>query len=671
MQNRFKKSFFFLLPMFVCVSGYFPVFCQDAPGDFIITTRYFAPNDGLASREVFCAIQDNDGFMWFGTRNGLNRYDGKNFKLFTKQKDGLAENKIIQLAKDDHDHLFIVYGNPGYARSAMRVEVMDLRTNTLKSLKETFPGMPFNEDYVYWIANGGDDLCFLVSNPFRYWRLTPKGFEMKCEMKAWYEPGFDSIDYLSSTGRYFTTTGPYCQFYQDCALLQVSTTFPQYFCTATTSTAISNSRGVLIGRNKQVAYSWDYINSLLNSREQKEKIIKPNPVSYPTKLIYFLSGNFSNALVYTESDGLFLYDFSSLDKLLAPEALNISTGNGLYSYFIDRQNNIWICTAGGLMKIKREKNLFSHYFTKEQLKDSSENQTRGIYADETGNVYSAVWAKFFYNSGYENKFSQVDQYRIFYGVSRCMNKIYVGESNIYLFEPGKNDALKRLTSGNLQEIWSLDSLAPNKLLGGSTESIFTFDINTNGLKTPVYASDLIPKAQFVYRFLRRKDKKTWAVAQNGLYLLNENADTITDYFGKASKDSSHRLPFDLLHDAYEDEPGLFGLQPMDRVYSGGIKIKIPGEQEFKQFTSAEGLPSDILYRIESDNYNNLWISTDNGLVRFNTKDFKAHTYTTADGISHDEFNRASSFKAKDGRLFFGGIKWPQRLLSKEFPGRFF
>src|SRR6476469_9573018 len=137
--------------MLICICGYLPVFCQDAPGDFIITTRSFTPNDGLASREVFCAIQDNDGFMWFGTRNGLNRYDGKNFKLFTKQKNGLADNRIIQIAKDNHNHLFIVYGNPGYARSAMRVEVMDLRTNKLKSLKETFPALPFNENYVYWI----------------------------------------------------------------------------------------------------------------------------------------------------------------------------------------------------------------------------------------------------------------------------------------------------------------------------------------------------------------------------------------------------------------------------------------------------------------------------------------------------------------------------------------
>ncbi|MEJ7684993.1 MAG: hypothetical protein WKG06_45540 [Segetibacter sp.] len=54
-------------------------------------------------------------------------------------KNGLGENKIIQLAKDNNNHLFIVYGASGYARSPMRIEVMDIRTDKLTTLKEAFP----------------------------------------------------------------------------------------------------------------------------------------------------------------------------------------------------------------------------------------------------------------------------------------------------------------------------------------------------------------------------------------------------------------------------------------------------------------------------------------------------------------------------------------------------
>src|SRR4051812_12314299 len=66
------------------------------PG-YTITKRLLSTEDGLASHEIFCGVQDKAGFMWFGTRNGLNRYDGKNCLLFTRQRKDLQDNKIVQL----------------------------------------------------------------------------------------------------------------------------------------------------------------------------------------------------------------------------------------------------------------------------------------------------------------------------------------------------------------------------------------------------------------------------------------------------------------------------------------------------------------------------------------------------------------------------------------------
>jgi ligand-binding sensor domain-containing protein len=75
--------------------------------EYIISKRLLSIEDGLASHEVFCGVQDKTGFMWFGTRNGLNRYDGKNCLLFTRQRNNLQDNKVVQLAKDDVNNLFI------------------------------------------------------------------------------------------------------------------------------------------------------------------------------------------------------------------------------------------------------------------------------------------------------------------------------------------------------------------------------------------------------------------------------------------------------------------------------------------------------------------------------------------------------------------------------------
>src|SRR5687768_310326 len=79
--------------------------------EFTVTKRLLSIEDGLVSHEVFCGIQDTAGFLWFGTRNGLNRYDGRNSLLFTRQRNKLQENKVVQLAKDDANRLFVQYGS--------------------------------------------------------------------------------------------------------------------------------------------------------------------------------------------------------------------------------------------------------------------------------------------------------------------------------------------------------------------------------------------------------------------------------------------------------------------------------------------------------------------------------------------------------------------------------
>src|SRR6478736_4516956 len=63
---------------------------------YTITKRLLSIEDGLASHEVFCGLQDKAGFLWFGTRNGLNRFDGKNCLLFTRQRNKLQDNKVVQ-----------------------------------------------------------------------------------------------------------------------------------------------------------------------------------------------------------------------------------------------------------------------------------------------------------------------------------------------------------------------------------------------------------------------------------------------------------------------------------------------------------------------------------------------------------------------------------------------
>src|SRR5450432_4011275 len=192
--------------------------------EYTITKKLLSIEDGLASHEVFCGVQDKAGFLWFGTRNGLNRYDGENCLLFTRQRNNLQDNKVVQLAKDDAGNLFIEYGSTGFQLTTNgKVDVMNAVTQEVKTLTAAFPNLPFKEQDVYWMSNDGtDQIDFLTAHPFRLWQYNAqKGFTLRYEMKDWDKPGATStLDYRA--------TGPFCMFGTGKTLLKIFNQSTQY-----------------------------------------------------------------------------------------------------------------------------------------------------------------------------------------------------------------------------------------------------------------------------------------------------------------------------------------------------------------------------------------------------------------------------------------------------------
>ena len=103
---------------------------------FMVTKEFITAEDGLASRSVYCAVKDKNGFIWFGTKNGLNRYDGKNFKLFTT-KEGLSQNLVLNLEVGPNNLLLIRYGTPwGPYIISDKIDVIDASTFKIESYQE-------------------------------------------------------------------------------------------------------------------------------------------------------------------------------------------------------------------------------------------------------------------------------------------------------------------------------------------------------------------------------------------------------------------------------------------------------------------------------------------------------------------------------------------------------
>lgn len=669
--------------------------------EYTITKRLLSIEDGLASHEVFCGVQDSAGFLWLGTRNGLNRYDGKTTLLFTRQRNKLQDNKVVQLATDDANRLFIEYGSTGFQLTTNgKVDVMDATTQQVKTLTATFPDLPFKEKDVYWIANDGTgEVSFLTAFPFRFWKYSSKkGFRLRYEMKEW-----DKVN-LAFDHR---TTGPVSSFVGGRAILKVTNQDKQYFVTKDKVVAFRQNnvlRSLPIGFTDQNEVLITN-NKASNPNEFGVDLLTANgtlaPVADlsrynldPVKGRYWYQAGIatggSASFFYNADDALYLWNKEAFVKVLNKSELKGFENLFVYQLFPDALGNLWACTSLGVIQLTINKNRFKPYFTTSQQSIQPNNQARGIYADPAGTVTANIWSHTF--SERRGKMQAVMHEDIHYALVRHHSALYSGGYGLTRYDEVKNAATK-IPGGMGSEIWAMHSVNDSLLLLGRTTGFSIFNSNTNRFDSLPMATASTPAAKFVYRFFTDKSGAVWAVAENGLFKIDHRPPTMDDrpptmdngrptidhrpptiddcpssmvnrqpsiVNGPSSTVNGHwsivklQSPFldglSLL-DAYQDADGSFWLA----TNGEGLYRWNPKTNATKQFNITAGFPSDVLYRIEPDAFGNLWISSDYGLIRFNRKTLSVNTYTTIDGISNNEFNRTSSFRASDGRLFFGGL----------------
>ncbi|MCF0073048.1 ATP-binding protein [Dyadobacter sp. CY261] len=636
--------------------------------DYTITKRLLSVENGFASHEVFCGVQDAGGFLWFGTRNGLNRFDGSKTLLFTRQRNRLQENKVVQLAVDDANRLFIQYGSVGFQLTTIgKVDVMDAATQEVKTLTATFPDLPFKERDVYWIANDGtDETSFLTASPFRYWRYSAKkGFRLILEMNKWVRQ--DSLfDYR--------TTGPVCTFIQGVAHLKLINQQTQYMVTGKSVVPFRQHnvlRSLPIGLTDRKELLIAYNTADSEDTFVVEKLAQNGElVPVPDLARYHLDrvkGRYwfqiwpatdgRAAAFYIATDALYIWNKNAFLRVIGKSEMRGFENLFIYRLFPDKLGNFWLCTSSGVMQLTIKKNRFKPYFSTSQQSDEPNGQARGIYADSSGKVVANIWAHTFRQEG--GLTQAIKNPYINYGLGRHNGSIYTGGAGLARYDEARNRMIGLPMPPS--EIWSLYSLNDSLLLLGRIDGFSVFNSITNRIDSLPLETASMPDAKFIYRFLRDKAGMVWAVAENGLYQLTDRPSPGGRLMRMARLQSPFLNGLSLL-DAWQGPDGTWWLA----TNGEGLYRWNPQTNAFRQFNITAGFPSDVLYRIEPDASGNLWISSDYGLIRFNPSNFSVSTYTTTDGISHNEFNRTSSFKADDGKLYFGGLNGVIGFDPREF-----
>lgn len=657
---------------------------QGIAQEYSIKVKSIGVEDGLVSRNNGPFFEDSEGLMWIGSREGMSRYDGYRVKSYTVENGALVSNATEGIGQDKQGYLWLLGIDPNRSND-MVFQIFDPRSGRAVMATDFFDTpLPMDiqnlweieSDYVsgnVWLITR-DYKVYLYDQPqgsspsFRlvYESNKPVRWVRSCAQGLW----------LSSEGM-FQLLGPSGRIVK-----QVNTGMPEVLPIL----GADDMGNVYYLRELPIAGKPDHKPPVLFVNEhplggaaaafwEGKRIMGFDP--YRKQSWYLKQGVYGRA-VY---DG-FLNELVEYDLEQEVQAFPIPL-------FFDRAGNGWANFDSRVNIIKLEKSPFTNYLTDIRVFGINGYGARGLYVNDQNELFTnglGLSYKIDLNSGkeepfgpntnfYGEKFSKGDTAKAFatlyegHGDKEELKRLALipdKKGNLWYTDEGirlfKYDIRSQkftdytYTKGYREQIpgesvvyWSAFSDSKSRLWLGGNVGLAQLDEQDSVIrKIRDYGAFETLGRSSIYTF-HENASGIWIGATTGLYLMNPEGEFIKRFHTEGP--DNEQIPFNTIAHIREDKEGLLWLA----TRGGGIVKLNTSTGEFNQWTTKNGLSDNTVYATYEDDYGYIWVPSNRGIMRIRLDNFSISTYTTADGLIHEEFNTTSHFQAKDGRLFFGNI----------------
>ncbi len=649
--------------------------------DFITNVDFFGIEQGLSHRDAQCIHQDAKGFIWIGTKYGLNRFDGYHFKWLTKEKNGLQSNEINHVWEDKEGLLWLINTGAFNSHDVVSIDLLDPITLEIQSFEEKFgQTASFSPDEVINFTKNewGQFAFFSKKNQIITY---DKGFEafpvdMEDYEEVWamhWEPGgrfFLVIKDNSQLGansnhslycfdksgsiinRFKHHPSNYIYLYQMGQGLEPTFIVP-YLETVTKIDSFDVFKLDQSGEQKIDPFTRNKLSKLNIQFSNIDRIAK---WVYGTHFqILYLGANYKK---------LFLIDQDSDNTTeLSQQYPNLEWTTDI---ILDRSNRIWVSTQFGVFRFDLQKSVFKNFLYDQKNKGNSRDfACRGMTLDAKERLWVMVensdqpaWlvdTKSSQEMSLISLFPELGRTEMV-GTKRAITtgtggNIYLNAGNTIFHFDTFNDEIQGnyvINDSEKQYIWSLKEDRNGKIWYGD-EKNNQIGYFRNEEWRVVYEMNTETDF-FVYQFLETDSDTLWVSSNKGLFSINKRTDKILDRYWSKGK-GKHLMPYDNIYHIHRDDYDFFWL-----ATSGTGLVKwSPEEGIIQQFTRADGLPNNTLYAIYEDSGENFWMPSDYGIIRFNKHTHQIKGFTVKDGITHNEFNRISHYRDATGNIYFGGL----------------
>ncbi len=647
---------------------------QASPLNTSLRFEQLSIEDGLSQSVITSVLQDQFGFIWIGTQDGLNRYDGNTFTIYRPDPNdpgAIKDRWISSLYEDKEGYIWV----GTYFGGLNRYDPYDntftqflndpnnptsISSNRINAILEDSHGN-------LWVGtNKGLDLLDRSTGEFGHFKSTsdlPDSisgnnitvlFEDSHDV-LWVgttQDGLNRYDRQTSTFNSFRF-GPWESLGHN-KINAIEEETPEKLWIAT-------DQGILlfdIGNNTFVRYhhiSWD-ATSLVN--------------------------NSATSLYKDDSGTLWVGTESGLD-LFQPETRNFvhykyssnnptSLGNNhIMTIYKDQGGIMWFGTFGGGLNIyNSHQRQFIYYRHEENNKNSlSSNLIFPIHAAEDGMIWIGTE-----DAGMNRFDPALERFTHYRHIERNLGSLLSNDVNAILVDHAKtlwvgtSEGLSSLADGASNFIHYLpEDGNPNSLLSKNIYALYEDSKNTLWIGTNSGLTQFNPRTG-TFTHHRASASKPYTISNNAITTIYEDHKGylwVGTYFGgvnrydpktnkfihfKHDSQKPDSLTHNLIMAVYEDS--------LHRIWvatSGGLNLFHPETGTFTHYLQKDGLPNDFVYGILEDDAGNLWLSTNFGLSRFNPDEHTFRNYTASDGLQSNEFNMNAYAKDANGNMYFGGI----------------
>lgn len=610
-------------------------------------------DNGLSHNTVKAVIQDSYGFMWFGTRNKLSRYDGTSVKIFDCN-DPIAQksnNNICSLFEDESKQLWVGTDKGVFTYDPIKEKFTFFDKKSKKGIQPN--------DWVSSIQTDNNrNIWIVVPNQgvFRYSIDDSKLHHYLIGSPDSPNQGNAQCMVIEKNGRIWIGTNgggvylynkekdSFAQFLGDKDGDSLKGADIYTICDYGDELLIGIHEGKLRKLNKKRNTLSD-----VNAPEVHYKIIRDivclnDEIWVGTSNGLFIINEMTGKVTNIKEDPM---DNKSLSD------------NMIHKIYKDKEDGIWITTNyGGVNYLSNSGIKFNRFIPLNHRNSISSKQIGQLIEDNEGNIWIAT------------EDSGVDIYNPksgeFKRVGRDIGRPLYYQKIVSLYHDENQVWIGYFKNG--LDIVQLPAFSishySGEVLGLSEPSIYAicedhlgriwigngWEIYVGDKKTKKFDVQALARYSYIHDIAEDPEGYIW-VATMGNGVFKYNLDTgKTDHFKHDPSDSTS-LSSNSVGDITIDSSGKVWFST-DR---GGICCYNRDTHNFTSFSIKDGLPDDVAYKILEDKNHNLWFGTNNGLVKLNPQTKDIHVFKQSDGLPGNQFNYKSALASNSGLFYFGGL----------------